>query len=98
MSINQLKIVVSILKEVSEDNTPTAYDYGITKEKYYDIIQAMQDDGLIKGVNLLAAGNRIIANNSHIKITIRGMEYLYENSALMKTYKGLKEVREWLPF
>ena len=35
MSINQLKIVVSILKEVSEDNTPTAYDYGITKEKYY---------------------------------------------------------------
>ena len=98
MAINQLKIVVSILKEVSEDNTPTSDDYGITEEKYFDIIQAMQDDGLIKGVNLLSAGNRIIANRSNIKITVRGMEYLHQNSTLMKTYKGLKEVREWLPF
>lgn len=24
--------------------------------------------------------------------------YLHENSAVMKTYKGLKELRDWLPF
>jgi len=98
---NQLKIVVSILREITDGNVPSANDYEITNEQYWDILDAMQDDSLIKDVRITrgGTGNPIIAAFAdRAKVTIRGMEYLNENSALMKTYKGLKEVREWLPF
>lgn len=100
MSVNQLKIVVSVLKEISEGNIPKAEDYGIENTKYYDILDAIQDDGLIKNVRFSRGADKeiIMAFAENAKITIRGMEYLNNNSALVKTYKGLKEVREWLPF
>jgi len=101
MAVNQLKVVISLLREFSDGNIPTAADYEIESETYWDIIDAMQDDGLIKGVNFSRGGqgNKIlIAFLENVKVTIKGMEYLNENSALAKTYKGLKEIREWLPF
>ena len=92
MAVNQLKIVVSILKEVSEKTVPKPEDY--------DIIEAMNDEGLLKNVKITHdAQNRVLtASIKNATVTIKGMEYLHNNSALMKTYKGLKEVREWLPF
>lgn len=100
MAINQLKIVVSILKEISEGNIPKADDYGVENQVYYDILDAMQDDGLIKNVSFSKGSGKkvLIAFTENVKITIHGMEYLNNNSTLVKTYKGLKEVREWLPF
>lgn len=101
MSVNQLKIVISLLKEFSDGNIPQAKDYDITNEQYWDIIDAMQDENLIKGVKFSRGGqgNKIlIAFLDGVKVTIKGMEYLNQNSALVKTYKGLKEIREWLPF
>lgn len=100
MAVNQLKVVVSILKEISEKTVPKAEDYGITQQCYYDIIEAMSDDGLLKNAKITHdAQKRVLtASIKDATITIRGMEYLHNNSTLMKTYKGLKEVREWLPF
>ena len=101
MSVNKLKIMLSFMREVNDGNIPKATDYGINDLEYWDIIDAMQDDGLIKGVNFSRGGqgNKIlIAFLENVKVTIKGMEYLNENSALAKTYKGLKEIREWLPF
>lgn len=91
---------MSILKEMSEGNIPKAGDYGIEEKQYYNILDVMQDDGLIKDVRFPRGANKEIgaAFLENAKVTIRGMEYLNENSALIKTYKGLKEVREWLPF
>lgn len=101
MAVNQLKIVVSVLKEISDGNVPKASDYELENEAYWKIIDAMKDDGLIKGVSIARGGqgNKIyVAILDNATITIKGMEYLNNNSTLMKTYKGLKEVREWLPF
>ena len=100
MSVNQLKIVFSILKEISEGNIPNAEDYGVEKQKFYDILDAMQNDGLVSNIRFNRGNNNnvILAIYKDAKITIKGMEYLNKNSALMKTYKGLKEVREWIPF
>lgn len=100
MAVNQLKIVVSVLKELSEGNNPSAEDYGIEKETFWNILKAAQDEKLVENISFrFGRGNRIIgAITDNARITIRGMEYLNDNSALMKTYKGLKEVREWLPF
>lgn len=99
MAINQLKVVLSILREVQEGNIPNAVDYGIENEMYFNIIEAMQDKKLIKGVTFSrSAGKLSIIFMNDCKITIDGMQYLQDNSTLVKTYKGLKEVREWLPF
>lgn len=101
MAINQLKIVVSLLAEISNGNIPKAEDYSIDNEKFVNILEAMQDDGLIKGLKVIRGGvknNVLSLNKDNIKITIKGMEYLNENSTIAKTYRGLKEIREWLPF
>lgn len=98
MAINQLKIVISILREITDGNVPVEADYELSKEQYWDIVDAMQDEGLIKGVRFSRKGNSIfMAFIEDAKVTIKGMEYLNENSTLVKTYKGLKEIREWLP-
>lgn len=100
MAVNQLKVVMSILKEISDGNIPKANDYGIEEETFYNILDAMQDDGLVKNIQLPRGANKkaVAAFTENAAITIKGMEYLNDNSALMKTYKGLKEIREWLPF
>lgn len=98
MAINQLKVVISVLKEVSEGNMPTAENYGISDKEFWDILDAMQDDDLIKGARFSRGKEILIAYTDGVKITIKGMEYLNRNSTLVKTYKGLKEIREWLPF
>lgn len=98
MAVNQLKIVISILKEVSEGCIPKAEDYEIADLLYWDILDAMQDDKLIKGVRFSRSNKILMAFLDDAKITIKGMEYLNNNSTLVKTYKELKEIREWLPF
>lgn len=99
MAVNQLKIVLSILSEISEGKIPEASDYDINSDTFYDILIAMNDDGLVKGVSsLFGDGVRYCVRYENVKITIKGMEYINANSKLMKTYRGLKEIREWLPF
>lgn len=89
------------MREINDGNIPSAGDYGITNSEYWDIIDACQDEGLIKGVVFSRGGegNKIIlAITDYTKLTVKGMEYLNENSTKMQAYKGLKEIREWLPF
>lgn len=100
MSIDRLKLMLSFLREISDGNIPAATDYGISEQEFGNIIEAAQDGGLIKGAGF---GRDIyekvqISFLDSVRLTKQGMEYLHENSALMKTYKGLKELRDWLPF
>ena len=99
-SKDKLKIMLSFLRELNDGNIAKAEDYDIEREEYYDIIDACQDAGYIKGARFSRGkGNRIlIAFLEDCKLTVKGMEYLHENSAAMKTYKGLKAVRDWLPW
>lgn len=100
MAINKLKVMLSFMREINDSNIPSYSDYGLEKTEFYDIVEACQDEGLIKGARFSKGkGNEIvIAFLEHTKLTVKGMEYLDEHSAAMKAYKGLKELREWLPF
>ena len=94
MAINKLKVMLSFMREINDGNIPKSADYGITNEELWDIVEACQDEGLIKDAT--HAGTILFLDKT--KLTVKGMEYLHEHSAAMKTYRGLKELRDWLPF
>jgi hypothetical protein len=102
MAIDLLKVAFSILRELSEGNIPRAEDYGVTLNQFGNIITDLQaGKDYIKGASLSRGGQGnevllVFLNNA--RVTLDGLEYLHENSALMKTYKGLKEVKSWIPF
>ena len=101
MAINKLKVMLSFMREINDGNIPNAQDYEIDNHALWDIIDAAQDEGLIKGAIFSRGGqsnNILMCFTDGIKLTVKGMEYLNANSAAMKAYKGLKELREWLPF
>lgn len=94
MAIDKLKVMLSFMRELNDGNIPKSADYEISNEELWDIVEACQDKGLIKDAT--HAGPILFLDKA--KLTVEGMEYLHNHSALMKTYKGLKELREWLPF
>ena len=97
------KIILSYLKEVSEGNKPHFSDYinafEISKEDYFECIEWAINEGLVNNITFSSSGSRkytIFDDNA--SVTRKGEEYLVDNSSIMKTYRGLKEIREWLPF
>lgn len=73
---------------------------GISKERRSFILEIMQDAGLIKGVTFLNGGNNrvaIMTNIDHMKITLRGVEYLSENSSTAKILRAAKELKDFIP-
>lgn len=99
-SKDKLKIMLSFMRELNDGNIPKPEDYDISRDEFYDIVDACQDAGYVKNAHFSRGGcNKIlVAFLEDIKLTVKGMEYLHDNSAVMKTYKGLKEIREWLPW
>lgn len=100
MSTNKLKVMLSFMRELNDGNISQAEDYQLEKAEFYDIVEACQDEGLIKGVCFKknATNEIIIAFFDGVKLTVKGLEYLNSHSSIMKTYRGLKELREWLRF
>ena len=100
-SKDKLKIMLSFMREINDGNMPQAKDYEITNGELWDIIDACQDEGLIKGASFSRGGPGnpiLICFTDGIKLTVKGMQYLHDNSGIMKTYKGIKELRDWLPW
>ena len=72
----------------------------ISQERWYRYLEMMLDAEYIKGVRIskdIAGNVRLDCND--IRITLKGMEYLHENSIMQKMYnlaKGIKEVAPML--
>lgn len=101
MAANKLKIMLSFMKEISNENAPHASDYDIPLQEYWEIVEACQNEGYIKDVLFIRGGqgnNILIAFPEKAKLTVKGMQYIQENNKWFKLYKGVKEFREWLPF
>ena len=94
MASDKFKIMLSFMREINDGNIPKSADYGISNEALWDVVEACQDEGLIKGAT--HADSILFFDTT--KLTVKGLEYLHEHSAVMKTYRGLKELRDWLPF
>lgn len=101
MSVNKLKVMLSFMREINDGHIPDASDYDLENGEYWDIIEACQDEQLIKGAIFATPdgfNHPLKADLSGVKLSVKGMEYLDEHSSAMRAYKGLKEIRSWLPF
>lgn len=70
-------------------------------ERYWvNIMTILLEEGYIKGITLTKPwGNDIIVDNlDGCKITIKGIEYLSDNSFLNKAKEFLKDVKAIVPF
>lgn len=69
---------------------------GVSKERWARYIEMMADVGYIKGVRVYAdITGETNVDCDDIRITLKGLEYLQENSIMRKIYnvtKGIKEV------
>lgn len=93
--MNKSKLRYAILKEVDNGNTKlTEKDFGVSEDDFDEAIRFLDREGYLKG--FIYADNRPALFYGAAYLTEKGENYLSENSALAKTYKGLKEIREWL--
>jgi hypothetical protein len=90
--MNVKKIIYSILKEVEKGNEPKAEDLGISKEDFVKAAKIIKQEEYLD--NIAIAATIVFLNNCNV--TMKGYEFIEENSAWAKTYRGLKELRDWL--
>lgn len=99
-SKEKLKVMLSLMKEPDNGNVPSASDYGLEQSEFGSIVEFCQNEGYITGASFAKGGrgNKVIISFlENVELTAKGMDYLKENSKLLKVYKGLKEFRDWLP-
>ena len=68
---------------------------GVSKERFARYIEMMSDVGYIKGVSVYQdITDETVIENNGIRITLKGLEYLQENSIMQKMYKAAKGITD----
>lgn len=98
MAVDQLKVAFSILHEISEENIPKADVYGLSDKQFAHLVLDLQDKGYIKDAAVSLGDDELELYIDEAYVTLDGLQFLHDNSTLMKTYQGLKEVKSWIPF
>ena len=98
--MNKEKIMLSILREISENNIPTEQDYELSIRDFYKICRSLENEEYLSDLPQLTEYINGVCDFSleDAEITLKGIEYVKNNKLLFKGYKGLKEIRYWLPF
>ncbi len=92
--MNNKKLRYAILKEIRDKNFPlTEEKLGIDADIFDENIRFLGREHYI--LNVYYTDNRPKVQKL-VTLTEKGENYLEENSAVAKTYKGLKELRDWI--
>ncbi|AQS55282.1 YjcQ family protein [Novibacillus thermophilus] len=93
--MNKKKLRYAILKEINSGNKRlTEKDFGVSEDDFDETVRYLDREGYLKG--LMYADDRPCLFEGTAYVTEKGEDYLSANSKLSKTYKGLKEIRDWL--
>lgn len=101
------RIIYVILKELYENKkdgkrTPigniSAERFNIPYSYWLDIISELSENEYVSGVKIVQTKTgRIICGLEDMDITLKGIEYLEENSMMKKVYNFLKDVKDLAP-
>jgi len=93
--MDKKKLRYAILKEIDDGNKVLSEkDFEVDVETFDNAVNYLKREGYIDGIPY--GGNRPILFEGTAYLTEKGENYLEKNSALAKTYRGLKEIRKWL--
>lgn len=71
---------------------------GITQNRWVRLIKMLVDSGYITGVTIMTgADGDISISMSRPEITLKGMEYLEENSLMQKAYRMARGIKDVTP-
>ncbi len=104
--MDNIKIIYQILKALEEAMDYETFDFrriseerfGISKPRLWAILKMMKDRGLIEGIFFEedASGN-LYPSISWVRITLAGVEYMEENTAMKRVAKALKGIKDAIP-
>lgn len=67
----------------------------ISKERWARYFEMMADIGYIKGIRVYKdITGETVVDNDDIRITLKGLEYLTENSIMQRIYKATKGIKD----
>ena len=80
------------------DETLNLKKLGISERRLILMLEQLKEKNYITGISTIAS----ISGHIHISInnprlTLDGMDFLENNTAMKKAYKMLKEAKEWFP-
>lgn len=81
-----------------QDIGPRRFD--INEGYFFEILAELLEAGYIKGIKMRktkGTGGYCVGGLADIDITMKGIEYLQDNSKMKKVYEALKEVKDWIP-
>ncbi len=106
MKENNFKIIYKILSELEtamddesiDKNKINAKAFEITENRWKAILKMLIDNDYIKGVSMKSYDNSyIVIGLENAKITLKGLEYLSENSIMKKIARGAKALVDVAP-
>lgn len=76
----------------------SAENLKISEARWCSLMEMLADEGYIKGVRISRSiDGQIIVNQSNVRITLKGLEYLNENSFMKKAANLAKGVSDFIP-
>lgn len=102
--MEEMRIIYKILKTLKESLDYEEFDterispeaLGITKTKRDNLLAMLQKNGLVEGLTVREyidnAADAIIINSKKLKITLKGIQYLEENSMMKKAANAAKGI------
>lgn len=76
----------------------SAEHLGISKCRWVKILEMLVQEEYVQGVTVSYSLDKTpFIENRNIRITLKGLEYLSENSFMKKAARAAKEVKDWIP-
>ncbi len=104
--MDNFKIIYKILSALEKSmdmggidvNCISAEQLKVSQERWSRYMEMLTDAGYIKGVSIkkYVTGDMVI-NIDEIRITLKGLEYLSENSIMQRMYKAAKGFTDLIP-
>jgi len=80
--MEKLKLIYNILESLNNGHEPQFNDYEVDKDTFGDVVEIMQNDGLISGATVSRGGSgnkvQIVLLNT-ARVEVKGLNYLKEN-------------------
>ena len=100
MEINRKKLIYAILREVN-NNSSIKYTYdsfSVDEVTFIQCVQIIIEENYAKGFTINYYDNKPNLIVGTPRITMSGINFLEDNHEWVKLYKGLKEIKAWIPF